>query len=384
MAVKIAINPYKSFQSTLSQGERHASLDDLVTALHISIHALARRATTVFKQLSIKIVISIHALARRATLILTIYHWMSVNFNPRSRKESDIIRIIIRRNRLPFQSTLSQGERLLPRLTSPPFAIISIHALARRATRPGGQSACTIRHFNPRSRKESDLSAVIIRLLSPAFQSTLSQGERRRVHKDAFQRFIFQSTLSQGERPCAIVVYMVTNTNFNPRSRKESDHPSHTRYDAFYHFNPRSRKESDGTAKAQADIDKAFQSTLSQGERRRVHKDAFQKFIFQSTLSQGERLYELAQRILGNAISIHALARRATIFFLCPVLLAVISIHALARRATHKSKFEDLTLVISIHALARRATYWKVYNDWFRDISIHALARRATFLYNSF
>ena len=191
------------------------------------------------------------------------------DFNPRSRKESDIIRIIIRRNRLPFQSTLSQGERLLPRLTSPPFAIISIHALARRATRPGGQSACTIRHFNPRSRKESDLSAVIIRLLSPAFQSTLSQGERRRVHKDAFQRFIFQSTLSQGERLFKLLL-------------------CDTRLIISIHALARRATLCDSSLHGHQ---YKFQSTLSQGERPSVTYTVRRFLSFQSTLSQGERRY---------------------------------------------------------------------------------------------
>ena len=61
-----------TFQSTLSQGERLGGEDSDKPVQ----------------------VISIHALARRATLILTIYHWMSVNFNPRSRKESDIVMAI--------------------------------------------------------------------------------------------------------------------------------------------------------------------------------------------------------------------------------------------------------------------------------------------------
>ena len=166
----------------------------------ISIHALARRATSRRRPERGVVLISIHALARRATVC------KCVSF---------------------------------PRL------LISIHALARRATALTDNLFLTSVDFNPRSRKESDLKHVLVDATIGRFQSTLSQGERRRVHKDAFQRFIFQSTLSQGERlfklllcdtRLIISIHALARratghilnqgmrpSNFNPRSRKESD-----------------------------------------------------------------------------------------------------------------------------------------------------------------
>ena len=78
---------------------------------------------------------------------------------------------------------------------------------------------------------------------------------------------IFQSTLSQGERRLRVLFVRILIKNFNPRSRKESD-----------------------VAK-QWDFEKTnqFQSTLSQGERLIGASTTTGLEIFQSTLSQGER-----------------------------------------------------------------------------------------------
>ena len=56
----------------------------------------------------------------------------------------------------------------------------------------------------------------------------------------------------------------------------------------------------------------------------------------------------------------------------------MISIHALARRATLRYTPEGSNLQISIHALARRATKRGPIQYYLGIISIHALARRAT------
>ena len=123
-----------------------------------------------------------------------------------------------------FQSTLSQGERRNEHNPKHNTSSISIHALARRATKdsnsqPNKQDisihalarratallVLTVLlpiHFNPRSRKESDV------WIAPVF-------------------------------PCAI--------HFNPRSRKESDKNTYPRSQPIGYFNPRSRKESDHT-----------------------------------------------------------------------------------------------------------------------------------------
>ena len=166
--------------------------------------------------------ISIHALARRATWDSTAPTVASTDFNPRSRKESDPPQCLctatilhfnprsrkesdasfgsIGRNLMEFQSTLSQGERQDSVLSTPSGEGISIHALARRATRDSIKSDQRDHHFNPRSRKESD-----------ALTDNL----------------------------------FLTSVDFNPRSRKESDSSQRLCTAAFLHFNPRSRKESD-------------------------------------------------------------------------------------------------------------------------------------------
>ena len=79
------------------------------------------------------------------------------NFNPRSRKGSDDLRYDIATLGVLFQSTLPQGERPLPFHNLLNVSRISIHAPARGATKchQGGLP------------------------LQP-FQSTLPQGERRR------------------------------------------------------------------------------------------------------------------------------------------------------------------------------------------------------------
>ena len=59
-------------------------------------------------------------------------------------------------------------------------------------------------------------------------------------------------------------------------------------------------------------VDAVFQSTLSQGERRKISATQKQSEAFQSTLSQGERLEQQSKCLMKIIISIHALARRAT------------------------------------------------------------------------
>ena len=78
--------------------------------------------------------ISIHALARRATRPTCFVVHPYRNFNPRSRKESDCTSSNALGCTPAFQSTLSQGERLFRAISFTVEKLISIHALARRAT----------------------------------------------------------------------------------------------------------------------------------------------------------------------------------------------------------------------------------------------------------
>ena len=128
--------------------------------LYISIHALARRATIRTIIIFFRLHISIHALARRATSTVT--HCIA-------------------------------------------WQTISIHALARRATCRRQTHQGSTSDFNPRSRKESDCGCRIFIREQHRFQSTLSQGERRKWGFPAQRGASFQSTLSQGERHMIIV-----------------------------------------------------------------------------------------------------------------------------------------------------------------------------------
>ena len=106
-------------------------------------------------------------------------------------------------------------------------------------------------------------------------------------------------------------------------------------------FNPRPRKEGDLANETIPETAKGFQSTPSQ--RGRPLKIC--------------RLYH------RKAISIHALAKRATNQSACLDLRYTISIHALAKRATAIQQAIGKPTLISIHALAKRATA-NLYNDY--------------------
>ena len=80
------------------------------------------------------------------------------------------------------------------------YRVISIHALARRATHSFFSCLIGCCDFNPRSRKESDQDIVNDGLYAKIFQSTLSQGERPIIVPVMGRLVKFQSTLSQGER----------------------------------------------------------------------------------------------------------------------------------------------------------------------------------------
>ena len=63
-----------------------------------------------------------------------------------------------------------------------PVSPISIHALARRATATNCFPPPRPKDFNPRSRKESDLTGAFTTTGFAIFQSTLSQGERLKLN----------------------------------------------------------------------------------------------------------------------------------------------------------------------------------------------------------
>ena len=212
---------------------------------------------------------------------------MIVNFNPRSRKGSDVISFkqsfhplisihapargatrntTIYGENTKFQSTLPQGERLSLAVALNGEAIF-------QSTLPQGERPK--RCLRITSQKQ--------------FQSTLPQGERPRTLTNCQSSFLFQSTLPQGERPFLLITPLHL-LNFNPRSRKGSDaerwikcvgitsisihapaRGATSRYPSIKiraaNFNPRSRKGSDRYLKCIWMIITKFQSTLPQGER---------------------------------------------------------------------------------------------------------------------
>ncbi len=125
-----------------------------------------------------KSAISIHAPARGATGYTGVSYVSKADFNPRSRRGSDIQPIFAMLAVLEFQSTLPQGERHI------------LHHL---------------------------LGALQL------FQSTLPQGERPFRFEWKACTYPFQSTLPQGERHYKTCVKAVWEVNFNPRSRRGSD-----------------------------------------------------------------------------------------------------------------------------------------------------------------
>ncbi len=105
----------------------------------ISIHALAKRATHGSRIACNPDGISIHALAKRATFVLNIAEPVCCYFNPRPRKEGDDVKSGSIDFGYIFQSTPSQRGRRGDMSGFIRIAIISIHALAKRATERRGR-----------------------------------------------------------------------------------------------------------------------------------------------------------------------------------------------------------------------------------------------------
>ena len=146
-----------------------------------------------------------------------------LNFNPRTREECDSFQNQILLDNQLFQSTHSRGVRRDFRDIRRQAHRISIHALARSATREAKLISSQVQDFNPRTREECDwtdmdaaFEAIIISIhalarsatfavskvlvIAPKFQSTHSRGVRQ-PHKYVIpQAQVFQSTHSRGVR----------------------------------------------------------------------------------------------------------------------------------------------------------------------------------------
>ena len=106
----------------------------MITGYKISIHALAKRATSIINIDMMIINISIHALAKRATRVTNCVKHVNAYFNPRPRKEGDCVKKSCGTTIWIFQSTPSQRGRPATEIADMMIAGISIHALAKRAT----------------------------------------------------------------------------------------------------------------------------------------------------------------------------------------------------------------------------------------------------------
>ena len=210
------------------------------------------------------------------------------NFNPRSRKGSDHLLLIVLYWINIFQSTLPQGERR-----------ISTFAFG------DGYS----------------------------FQSTLPQGERRRVDIFSARCKLFQSTLPQGERLHLHNFYQLPHY-FNPRSRKGSDERRRNKDLVQMYISIHAPARGATLSPVLVRAKDIFQSTLPQGERREFLEVPEGGELFQSTLPQGERPRINHSNLCYMIISIHAPARGATTFLLRTRRYFIISIHAPARGAT--------------------------------------------------
>ncbi len=234
-----------TFQSTLPQGERpdRAATSDMVLVFQSTLPQGERRDG---KGHGFPCHISIHAPARGATTSTWRFPLTAWNFNPRSRKGSDV---------------------------------------------PPAQGLRYVRYFNPRSRKGSDARLLRHRLLilisihAPARGATTSYSDT----------FIFLTISIHAPARGATFICRKRRRGygyFNPRSRKGSDQRHWPIKIQSVNFNPRSRKGSDfgdwvpdewieisihAPARGATEIPqkgngyKKFQSTLPQGERQQKY-----------------------------------------------------------------------------------------------------------------
>ena len=140
----------------------------------ISIHALVKRATEIHGIIKNNEIISIHALVKRATSSFASVIISSNYFNPRPRKEGDVLHPL-----LNLQPHCISIHALVKRATDFSFATqiiswISIHALVKRATHLLQCLRQPLQYFNPRPRKEGDILKHSFHYRSSSFQSTPS------------------------------------------------------------------------------------------------------------------------------------------------------------------------------------------------------------------
>jgi len=138
----------------------------------ISIHAPVKSATRLDISRNVLDEISIHAPVKSATPRAITATDLDAHFNPRARKERDLL-VYVNHNPRFYFNPRARKERD-PGYS--PFQCksggISIHAPVKSATVPDTTTFINELHFNPRARKERDEKMFIDFLSSFVFQST--------------------------------------------------------------------------------------------------------------------------------------------------------------------------------------------------------------------
>ena len=125
----------------------------------ISIHAPTRGATPSDNNFSISLLISIHAPTRGATCPHYIIYLLITDFNPRSYKRSDDMRMPFHLSIKLFQSTLLQEERRASPLVNKAVTYFNPRSY-KRSDFPWNSRGGEWHYFNPRSYKRSDTDKI--------------------------------------------------------------------------------------------------------------------------------------------------------------------------------------------------------------------------------
>ena len=142
--------------------------------MRISIHALVKRTTKLFRRNLRICQISIHALVKRTTFTRYQIYVVQVYFNPRPREEDDLPTFAVVID-LHFISIHALVKRTTHRglFVYVPY-YISIHALVKRTTSDSDSVGVGYEDFNPRPREEDDTVQRIDYPMKILFQSTPS------------------------------------------------------------------------------------------------------------------------------------------------------------------------------------------------------------------
>ena len=144
-------------------------------------------------------------------------------------------------------------------------------------------------NFNPRGRKDLDVTILPISSKTPKFQSTRSQRPR---HMFGWEYYLLR--------------------DFNPRGRKDLDQKKRLLSLSIIDFNPRGRKDLDRKVEFICTVDKLFQSTRSQRPRHNHRCQYRQEHNFNPRGRKDlDRFYVFPCFCL--CISIHEVAKTSTL-----------------------------------------------------------------------